>query len=129
LGAGKASRFEFFDDAVGVNDQSLHTRSMYHAASLPAQTPASVVTVKLGSSPDFRSCFIDTTRSCVVLGVSADHKAAPAPLHRMTAVPKRSYTMKMISAVLIALALLSMAAPLYAFDAKSFYEQQDRQSN
>ena len=45
------------------------------------------------------------------------------------AVPKRSYTMKMISAVLIALALLSMAAPLYAFDAKSFYEQLDRQPN
>jgi hypothetical protein len=37
--------------------------------------------------------------------------------------------MKMISAVLIALALLSMAAPVYAFDAKSFYEQQDRQAN
>ena len=45
------------------------------------------------------------------------------------AVPKRSYTMKMISAVLIALALLSMAAPVYAFDAKSFYEQLDRQPN
>jgi hypothetical protein len=45
------------------------------------------------------------------------------------AVPKRSYTMKMISAVLIALALLSMAAPLYAFDAKSFYQQLDRQPN
>ena len=45
------------------------------------------------------------------------------------AVPRRSYTMKMISAVLIALALLSMAAPVYAFDAKSFYEQLDRQPN
>jgi hypothetical protein len=37
--------------------------------------------------------------------------------------------MKMIPAVLIALALLSMAAPVYAFDAKGFYEQQDRQAN
>jgi hypothetical protein len=33
--------------------------------------------------------------------------------------------MKMISAVLIALALLSMAAPVYAFDVKSFFDQQD----
>jgi hypothetical protein len=55
---------------------------------------------------------------------------SPLP-HRSTtyvAVPKRSYTMKMLSAVLIALALLSMAAPVSAFDAKSFFEQQDRQS-
>jgi hypothetical protein len=37
--------------------------------------------------------------------------------------------MKMISAVLITLALLSMAAPLYAFDAKTFFEQQDRQQS
>jgi hypothetical protein len=37
--------------------------------------------------------------------------------------------MKMISALLIALALLSMAAPVYAFDAGSFYAQQDRQQN
>ena len=36
--------------------------------------------------------------------------------------------MKMISAVLIALALLSMAAPVSAFDSKTFWEQQDRQS-
>lgn len=44
-------------------------------------------------------------------------------------VPKRSYTMKMTSAVLIALALLSMAAPVSAaFDSKTFWEQQDRQS-
>jgi hypothetical protein len=42
-----------------------------------------------------------------------------------TAVPKRSYTMKMISAVLIALALLTMAAPVNAFDAKTFWDQQD----
>jgi hypothetical protein len=46
----------------------------------------------------------------------------------MLMVPKRSYTMKMISAVLIALALLSMAAPVNAFDAKTFFEQQERQS-
>lgn len=36
--------------------------------------------------------------------------------------------MKMISAVLITLALLSMAAPVNAFDAKSFYGQLDRNS-
>jgi hypothetical protein len=36
--------------------------------------------------------------------------------------------MKMISAVLIALALLSMAAPVNALDAKSFFEQQERQA-
>ena len=36
--------------------------------------------------------------------------------------------MKMISAVLIALALLTMAAPVYAFDAKSFFDQQTRES-
>jgi hypothetical protein len=37
--------------------------------------------------------------------------------------------MKMISAVLIAMALLSMAAPVSAaFDSKTFWEQQDRQS-
>jgi hypothetical protein len=35
--------------------------------------------------------------------------------------------MRTIAVTLIALALLSMAAPLYAFDAKSFYEQVDRQ--
>ena len=36
--------------------------------------------------------------------------------------------MKMISAVLIALALLSMAAPVYAFDSRAFWDQQERQS-
>jgi hypothetical protein len=36
--------------------------------------------------------------------------------------------MKMISAVLIALALLSMAAPVYAFDARTFFDGQTRQS-
>jgi hypothetical protein len=36
--------------------------------------------------------------------------------------------MKMISAVVIALALLSMAAPVYAFDAKTFFDEQTRQS-
>jgi hypothetical protein len=36
--------------------------------------------------------------------------------------------MKMLSAVLIALPLLSMAAPASAFDAKSFFEEQGRQS-
>jgi len=36
---------------------------------------------------------------------------------------------KILSAALIALALLSMAAPVQAFDAKGFYEQQDRQAN
>jgi hypothetical protein len=36
--------------------------------------------------------------------------------------------MKMLSAVLVALALLSLAAPVNAFDAKSFFEQQERQS-
>jgi hypothetical protein len=36
--------------------------------------------------------------------------------------------MKMISAVLIALALLSMAAPVYALDSKTFWEQQERQA-
>jgi hypothetical protein len=36
--------------------------------------------------------------------------------------------MKILSAVLIALALLSLAAPVNAFDAKSFFEQQERQS-
>jgi hypothetical protein len=35
---------------------------------------------------------------------------------------------KMLSAVLITLALLSLAAPVNAFDAKSFFEQQERQS-
>jgi hypothetical protein len=34
--------------------------------------------------------------------------------------------MKTISAALIALALLSMAAPVNAFDAKSFFEHADR---
>jgi hypothetical protein len=36
--------------------------------------------------------------------------------------------MKILSAVLVALALLSLAAPVNAFDAKSFFEQQERQS-
>jgi hypothetical protein len=36
--------------------------------------------------------------------------------------------MKMISALLLALGLLSMAASVNAFDAKSFFEQQERQS-
>ena len=36
--------------------------------------------------------------------------------------------MKVISAVLIALALLSMAAPVNAFDAKDFFDQQSRES-
>lgn len=36
--------------------------------------------------------------------------------------------MKMIAATLIALALLSMAAPVNAFDAGSFYGQLDRES-
>ena len=38
-----------------------------------------------------------------------------------------SYTMKMISAVFLALAFLSMAAPVNAFDARSFFEQQSRE--
>jgi hypothetical protein len=37
--------------------------------------------------------------------------------------------MKMISAALIALALLSMAAPVHAFDAQGFYQQLDRDSH
>jgi hypothetical protein len=37
--------------------------------------------------------------------------------------------MKVISVALIALALLSMAAPVYAFDAQSFYRQLDRDAN
>jgi hypothetical protein len=37
--------------------------------------------------------------------------------------------MKVISVALIALALLSMAAPVYAFDAQSFYRQLDRVAN
>ena len=36
--------------------------------------------------------------------------------------------MKIISAALIALALLSMAAPVNAFDVKTFFEQADRTS-
>jgi|SwirhirootsSR3_FD_contig_31_18409527_length_203_multi_9_in_0_out_0_1 hypothetical protein len=36
--------------------------------------------------------------------------------------------MKILPVVLIALALLSMAAPVNAFDAKSFFEQQARES-
>jgi hypothetical protein len=36
--------------------------------------------------------------------------------------------MKILSAVLVPLALLSLAAPVNAFDAKSFFEQQERQS-
>jgi hypothetical protein len=36
--------------------------------------------------------------------------------------------MKMISAALVALGLLGMAAAVNAFDAKSFFEQQERQS-
>jgi hypothetical protein len=35
--------------------------------------------------------------------------------------------MKMISAALIALALFSMAAPVSAFDAKGFFDQQPRE--
>lgn len=34
--------------------------------------------------------------------------------------------MKMFSVVLVALALLSMVAPVNAFDAKSFYDQAER---
>jgi hypothetical protein len=36
--------------------------------------------------------------------------------------------MKMISAALIALALLTMAAPVNAFDAKSFFQDSERSS-
>jgi hypothetical protein len=39
---------------------------------------------------------------------------------------KGGYTMKTITAALIALALLSMAAPVNAFDAESFFAQADR---
>jgi hypothetical protein len=51
-------------------------------------------------------------------------------LHRskFAAVPKRGYTMKMFSIVLIALALLSMVAPVNAFDATGFFEKADRAS-
>ena len=35
--------------------------------------------------------------------------------------------MKMISAALIVLAVLSLAAPVNAFDAKSFFDQQARE--
>jgi hypothetical protein len=52
----------------------------------------------------------------------------PAPRHLSRRCQKWSDTMKMISAVLIALALLSLAAPVSAFDAKSFFVQQDRRS-
>jgi hypothetical protein len=41
---------------------------------------------------------------------------------------KGDYSMKIISAALIALALLSMAAPVNAFDVKTFFEQADRNS-
>jgi hypothetical protein len=37
--------------------------------------------------------------------------------------------MKIISAALITLALVSMIAPVYAFDAGSFYQQLDRDAN
>jgi hypothetical protein len=37
--------------------------------------------------------------------------------------------MKTIAMALIALALLSMAAPVNAFEAKSFFEQADRSSH
>jgi hypothetical protein len=40
---------------------------------------------------------------------------------------KGATIMKMISAALIVLALFSMAAPVNAFDAKSFFDQQARE--
>lgn len=68
------------------------------------------------------------TQACIVGDTIDDHKA-----HRTAARPlqgqKGVVIMKTISAALIALALLSMAAPLHAFDAKSFFEQADRYHN
>jgi hypothetical protein len=67
------------------------------------------------------------TQACVVRDIVNFDKTL---LHcgKPAAVPKRSYIMKMFSVVLITLALLSMAAPANAFDARSFYAQSERAS-